>query len=484
VGGDKETLSHSQATVDTNDQFETQGGEREEGIARRYLGEQGGRVSHTDKLGCRKLLTALGSNVGAQKRMIENRIDCLKRALESSQFDPERDNIRCAIAAYKSGEIKYSSRYTLIWAGKIVDTVDEYADFVTDRATRLNQYAADHGPHWLWYERGLQVHPDGALRLSICSTLSRRVTQHGLGQYYVKQSYQKRAGWVMRMPENDPKILQGLAYIPEHIDQDFLKSADGRIYCQQEGPSIVYQSLLDSGASMPSLTRYDFQELGVDPQIYSAQTVETLNTANGQMESRCYELFVCVLDDDCRHLVDPQNAVWPWHGKFLGGLSPVVVCGEMEAAIPDGIVFNQRLSGMLPFLACYLSSTPTRNKIFLGEDRNDVLGTHKIPGQRRWNMGMPSTGPISAPNWEKFGNPKIRFSHRNGQIIDEDAVAKIGSSFLTINKGTPQEMTVESDPSRQCEASRLATLVQAATAQQNHPQYQGGPGQGAAGPSQ
>lgn len=397
------------------------------------------------------------SNLEARKEMIQNRVECLERGLETSQFEAERENIRCAIAGYQNGDIQYSDRYTLIWAGKIVDTAKDYSEFVLDRVDRLDRYAKEYGPHWLWFERGLKCHPDGAIRLSRCCTLSREVLGHGLGQYFIQQSYQKRAGWVMRMPETDPELF-GQSQIPEHLNQDFLKSPDGRIYCQQEGPCLAFRSLLDSGATLPSLYSADFLDLGIDPQLYSAQTIEILGTANGTVESRSYELHVFVLDENLGSLVDPANAVWPLHGKYIGGLMPVVSCTESGETNPDGMVYNMRLSGMLPFLGCYVSSTPTRNKIFFGEDRNDVLGAHRMPGQRRWDISMPSTEPVSAPNWERWQNPKIRFTHRAGQVVDQDVEDRTGASTLTINGGTPLEMTVVSDPATQCEAARWGAI--------------------------
>lgn len=58
-----------------------------------------------------------------------DRIETLKEALADSEFEPEKRNIKGAIAAYESGEIPYSKKYTSIWAGKVVDTADTYAEF-------------------------------------------------------------------------------------------------------------------------------------------------------------------------------------------------------------------------------------------------------------------------------------------------------------------------------------------------------------------
>jgi hypothetical protein len=71
---------------------------------------------------------------------------------------------------------------------------------------------------------------------------------------------------------------------------------------------------------------------------------------------------------------------------------------------------------MLPFVACYVASAPTRNVLYLGEDRNDVLGWHRMPGQKKWcieknptEQGLP---------FNRYDNPHITFRHREDRIID------------------------------------------------------------------
>jgi hypothetical protein len=77
----------------------------------------------------------------------------LETALRSSRFPPEAENIEAAIDGYRTGQITYSSQYTLIWAGQIVDRANSYAEFTADRTQRLDRYSGDYGPHWLWWER-------------------------------------------------------------------------------------------------------------------------------------------------------------------------------------------------------------------------------------------------------------------------------------------------------------------------------------------
>ena len=66
-------------------------------------------------------------------------------------------------------------------------------------------------------------------------------------------------------------------------------------YCQDNGPRVVFQSLLDSGASYPSLFRADFQALGIVPELYGAQSVVTMTTCNGEISCRLYEIHVDII---------------------------------------------------------------------------------------------------------------------------------------------------------------------------------------------
>ena len=60
---------------------------------------------------------------------------------------------------------------------------------------------------------------------------------------------------------------------------------------------------------------------------YGAQSVTPCYTASGLSINRLFELFVSVLDNDGKQLVDPNNAVYPLSHKYLGGLCPVtLVC--------------------------------------------------------------------------------------------------------------------------------------------------------------
>ncbi|KAL9136694.1 MAG: hypothetical protein Q9175_002093 [Cornicularia normoerica] len=104
-----------------------------------------------------------GSNPEAPKLTVQERVKDLKAALADSEFEPEMVNIKAAIDACESGEVGYIKNYTPIWAGQVVDTAASYGEFFVARAERLDRYAKKFGPHWLWWESLLDVHPKDQL---------------------------------------------------------------------------------------------------------------------------------------------------------------------------------------------------------------------------------------------------------------------------------------------------------------------------------
>lgn len=202
-------------------------------------------------------------------------------------------------------------------------------------------------------------------------------------------------------------------------DPLFLRNQAGEVWCQDRALPLCFRTLLDSGATFPSLHPKDFRQLGIDPLLYGAQSVDILTTANGQVTCRVFELFASVLNEKNQHLVKDNDAVYPFSFKFLGGITPVVELNNEVTYDAQGNEVANRLSGLLPFLACYMSSTPTKSVLWLGEDRNDVLGHQRMPGQRKWAVDMKPNGQAK-PGEDKFGEPKILFSHRGGLVTDTD----------------------------------------------------------------
>jgi hypothetical protein len=351
---------------------------------------------------------------------------------------------------YRSGAITYSTEYTLIWAGKIVDIAPHYRTFTADRSARLDRYFETYGPGCLFYEVPLKIHPGIKPKLCASVTLHRGDTFSALEPYHVTQGFWKRTNFVYRMPQ----LLTGNS-VPTPEEQDHLRDSEGRVYCGDAGPKLAFRSLLDSGATYPTLHAEDLIKLGVDIHWYPAQSIQTMHAPTGMISSRIYELYVSVLDDEGKQLVDENDPVYPYSPRYLGGLCPVAQSILPLTYDENGIEEAFRLSGMLPFVACYLSSTPGRNMLFLGEDRNDVLGSHRTPGQKKWTIEMDPIGPGLPFN--RYDNPHVTFTHREARIIDTDRTDKKHASTITFLKGTPEEKIVESDPGDQQASMRAGT---------------------------
>jgi hypothetical protein len=371
---------------------------------------------------------------------IKARLEALQWALDTSKFEPEATNIRCAMEGYKSGAITYSTHYTLIWGGKIVGTAPHYRTFTAGRSARLDRYLETYGPGWFFYEEPLKVHPSLKPKLCKSVTLSRNHEINPLQLFHVVQGFWKRANYVKRMDI----LTSSMPVMPSPEDQIYMRDMEGNVDCGNVGPRIAFKTLLDSGATYPTLHNEDLLSLGVNPLFYGAQSVQSMLSASGVFTTRIYELWVSVLNNEGEQLVDENDPVFPRSHKFLGGLCPVAQSSVPLRYDENGIEHPCRLSGVFPFLACYMSSTPTRNMLFLGEDRNDVLGNHRMPGQRKWTIEMPSF-LVGLP-LDRYDNPHITFRHRGGEIVDMDREDKKHASTLTIRKGQPGEQVFESDP--------------------------------------
>ncbi|KUJ23871.1 uncharacterized protein LY89DRAFT_726923 [Mollisia scopiformis] len=385
---------------------------------------------------------------------IKARLQILQYGLDTSKFKPESRNIKCAMAAYKSGAIGYQGYYTIIYAGHVVDTAPTYGDFVCDRTERLDRYFAIHGEGWMWYEPPLKVHPDSTPKALATATLPRTENWSGLGAYYVNQGFWKRSGFVRRMAQTAQNMQSNLedTFVRDPVDPM-------KVDCQQDGPRLCYRSMMDSGATFPTLHNEDLVALGISSQDYGAQSMAMVQTAAGPSYTRMWELFVCVLDENGKQLVNAFDAVYPLSHHYLGGLCPVMNSLTNLQYDEQGIEIPARLSGMVPFTACYVSSTPTRNYMFLGEDRNDVLGSHRMPGQKKWAIEMDAIEP--GMPFDRYGNPKTSFNHRDGLITDVDHPNMSHCSTITFLGGQPDETVIVSNPSNVQFMNRVSSQMAA-----------------------
>ena len=116
--------------------------------------------------------------------------------------------------------------------------------------------------------------------------------------------------------------------------------------------------------------------------------------------------------------------VFPGESKDLGG-------GDH---VPD------RLSGLLPFHVCYLSGAPGTFKLWMGEDRRDVLGAGRLPDMMRYgeilgatqagekSKRVPASTTLKLAQWRNQGlktPERVIFEHDltddpEGVLRDED----------------------------------------------------------------
>lgn len=85
-----------------------------------------------------------------------------------------------------------------------------------------------------------------------------------------------------------------------------------------------------------------------------------------------------------------------------------------------------------------------------------MLGYHKTPGQRRWNLALPGTQIVNDGNFKNISNPLIAFTHNDGRLIDEDIADVPHASRMSCMHGTPQHITQETNPRAQGEQTRAA----------------------------
>ena len=214
------------------------------------------------------------------------------------------------------------------------------------------------------------------------------------------KGFWKRSGWVCRLSQRIPNPAQQAS-----PDAQNILTSDGKVFCHDPGPRLIFRSLLDSGATFASLFTKDLRALGINKMWYGAQSCSRFSTSNGHVLRRIYELHVEIAQNEGTPLVDPNNPVHPRFPPYIGGLQPVSE-NDVESLIDEnGNDLGLRLSGVTPFVAPYLSSTPCDNMLLLGENRNDVVGGHKMPAARKWEVGL-SQYPSSRENWNRWGDPR------------------------------------------------------------------------------
>ncbi|KAL7620707.1 hypothetical protein AAE478_009704 [Parahypoxylon ruwenzoriense] len=303
-----------------------------------------------------------------EKNRIGERLDILSWALETTRCESEAVNIRAAIQGYQSGQIPYSRNFTLIYAGHIVDVCPTYRSFCEDRQERLDRYFAEFGPGWLWQEPPLSGPGFDALaKKGVCLRRLASSRNYHIGHYAVS----------LRFTANRDKVMRGEVTSHGAAGKGAAPRPENPVSCH-------FKTLLDCGATFPILPLQDLQYLSIDMDRYPAQGVMRIRTVTTEVSYRFFEMQVSVCSEDGETLVAEDNqAVWPDEPRVLGGFYPVQIDASKKGQTQ--MHYIDRLSGMVPFEACYMSSAPTMHEFWLGEDRRDVLGVRRMPAHLRFD---------------------------------------------------------------------------------------------------
>ncbi|KAK4157732.1 hypothetical protein C8A00DRAFT_39881 [Chaetomidium leptoderma] len=367
-----------------------------------------------------------------QASAIQQRLDHLRFLLQDSHFPPERANMEAAVAGYESGAIPYSDSYTLIWAGRIVDRCPDFDSFNDGRRARLDRYLAEYGPGWLWYELPLSDGGGTVLaKKGLCledKPIWRRGTDN-MGHYRIQMGFRRRKEHVARTaaaaaaespftttkqtPPSGHRRRRSTTVHHQHPNT----SRPGTTAPDPDGPRIIWDTLLDTGATLPCLYEGDLAKLGISKHTYAAQSCRTIVTADSTLNSRVYELDVSVIfppreeeekedgnDDNDNGPTSSSSPPSSQSPPSPGGADkqdeekeekedpspspsctiPIVVFPGTSTDFTSSEQAPDRLSGILPFHVCYLSGAPGSFKLWMGSDRRDVLGAGKLPGLMRY----------------------------------------------------------------------------------------------------
>ncbi|KAK7419165.1 hypothetical protein QQX98_003504 [Neonectria punicea] len=395
-----------------------------------------------------------------KRERIAGRIDHLEEALERTPSEAGKANIRAAIDAYEDGRIPCWDKWTLIYAGRVVDHCPTYESFTVDRHERLDRYFEDHGSGWLWFERPLapksNTQPEHLLAATWANPSKHRfdgwngppdITNITMGfrRLRIFHSRQPRPKDTQPDMSESRRVLAGsigkpFRFKPKHtgMSKREMEGMHWSVYDDQHAPRCFFLMHLDSGASIPSLHRCDLPMLGIDLNVYAPQSDMTMGVVGGQIRAPILEMRV----DVCRHNgqslvgVDP---VWPKERRELGGIIPVSILPDPKGsnASRNGLTAEElkirqergedvsektlanrenhhnetRLSGMVPFQVCYHTGVPGK-PMWFGEDRRDVLTTERMPGQYRfeWHKSLLVPKPREIRRWPKEtrSRPEVR----------------------------------------------------------------------------
>lgn len=202
-----------------------------------------------------------------------------------------------------------------------------------------------------------------------------------------------------------------------------------------DGPTQHWSVLLDSGATFPCLFEGDFEHLGIDRFAYAAQSARNIATADDSKIMRTYELDITVASES-----DHSINLTPY------GMIPIPVValpGSAPGNVSDPSTAPDRLSGIIPFHICFVSSAPHNFKIWLGTDRKSVLGAGRFPSNAALRNGFnamynkfenippPREDPVLET--DSLGTPiRVVFEHKLADVVLRDT-EEVGRESLVVS---------------------------------------------------
>lgn len=412
--------------------------------------------------------------------------------------EPMRMNIAAVLDGYASGALGFSDTYVLIYAGQIVDTsCTSYAEFTVDRQDRLDRYLMQYGPGYLWWEPPLAKAKDRiSAKKGTALELKREddLLYHQLAggakfrddscHFQISLGFRKDNSLRCRKQQAGTKRPKRKWVFVQDVDSQQpstkkrarhrnvkttpapgVESAEGKrvkvltpptrtansppsaSIAQEDldaGPTIFLDMLLDSGAEVPILLHSDFGLLGYTKEDMNAATVVELNAAAGQNSiALCFELLVGLdlhepgektTDDDADNNNESQH-----QGRRHFFPTRVVKLNPSIKPPVSGGYTGERLSGILPFLAYYVSGAPGQDELWIGDERADVLGTQKMPAGLRYDPFRKVAMAPQIREWlEQTGPParlrKVTFEHDvpgGRKLVDRDIVSRGSSEART-----------------------------------------------------
>ncbi|KAM0422831.1 hypothetical protein ACHAPD_001297 [Fusarium lateritium] len=330
-----------------------------------------------------------------------------------------------------------------------------------------------YGEGWLWYEPPLAPKGNHQTEQLMAATWAQSSDDSGLLTGYkpynweISMGFKRVKGFHGRFTQRLGKpgrSKNGKVLLYQTKLREIGSNERGPCFVEDDNddtaPRVCFKMLLDSGATHPSLHDTDLKYIGIDRRTYPAQTHISISTAESSTAvARVYEMRVDVCRYNGESLVG-DDPIFPNERRELGGIAPVMVLVKStpdeseplsewyEEALENGEDVSEeamakrykgsqesRLSGMLPFQVCYFAGAPGQPHFWFGEDRRDVLGADRMPGQQRWERHLKPKGVQRPKEVSHLDRPTVAFDHQMDglKLLDTDSAADSRASVLIID---------------------------------------------------